>query len=52
MGSTGGTVLAGAVLVSALASAQTTILPSARAMFSMSRRGDLPSPLARVSATG
>ncbi|WP_181310005.1 APC family permease [Nocardioides campestrisoli] len=52
MGSAGGTVLAGAVLVSALASAQTTILPSARAMFSMSRRGDLPAVLARVSATG
>ncbi|WP_104105126.1 APC family permease [Nocardioides sp. 616] len=52
MGSTGGTVLAGAVLVSALASAQTTILPSARAMFSMSRRGDLPSTLSRVTGTG
>ncbi|WP_162599765.1 APC family permease [Nocardioides solisilvae] len=52
MGSAGGTVLAGAVLVSALASAQTTILPSARAMFSMARRGDLPPGLARVTATG
>lgn len=52
MGSTGGTVLAGAVLVSALASAQTTILPSARAMFSMSRRGDLPASLSRVTAAG
>ncbi|WP_139981493.1 APC family permease [Nocardioides litoris] len=47
-----GTLLAGAVLLSALASAQTTILPSARAAFSMARRGDLPQPLARVSAQG
>ncbi|WP_127481285.1 APC family permease [Nocardioides pantholopis] len=52
MGSAGGTVLAGAVLVSALASAQTTILPSARSMFSMSRRGDLPPALSRVSSHG
>lgn len=52
MGSTGGTLLVGAVLVSALASAQTTILPSARSAFSMARRGHLPGGLASVSATG
>ena len=52
MGSTGGRLLAGAVLVSALASAQTTILPSARSAFSMARSGALPPVLARVSRHG
>lgn len=52
MGSTGGTVLAGAVLLSALASSQTTILPAARSAYAMARVGLAPRPLATVSATG
>lgn len=50
MGSVGGQVLIGAVLVSALASTQTTILPTARTMLSMARNDALPGQLARVSA--
>lgn len=52
LGSTGGTILAGAVLASALASAQTTILPSARSVVSMAHRGDLPRRLAAVNDKG
>lgn len=49
MGTVGGQVLVGAVLVSALASTQTTILPTARTMLSMARNDVLPGRLARVS---
>jgi amino acid transporter len=52
LGAPGGTLLAGAVLVSALASVQTTLLPAARSAFSMARRRTLPIPLARVSHSG
>ncbi|HEU4948463.1 MAG TPA: APC family permease [Kribbella sp.] len=50
LGTTGGKVLIGAVLVSALASTQTTILPTARTMLSMARRDAFPGQFARVSA--
>lgn len=49
MGTVGGQVLVGAVLVSALASTQTTILPTARTMLSMARNDVLPGRLARIS---
>ncbi|CAM3185440.1 Putative amino acid permease YhdG [Nocardioides dubius] len=52
LGSSGGTLLAGAILASALASAQTTILPSARSVVAMAHRGDLPAPLGAVQANG
>ncbi len=50
LGTTGGKVLVGAVLVSALASTQTTILPTARTMLSMARRDAFPGQFARISA--
>lgn len=50
LGTTGGKVLIGAVLVSALASTQTTILPTARTMLSMARRDAFPGQFARISA--
>lgn len=50
MGTTGGKVLVGAVLVSGLASAQTTILPTSRTMLSMGRDGVMHPRLADVSA--
>jgi amino acid transporter len=49
LGTAGGKVLIGAVLVSALASAQTTILPAARTMLSMARRDAFPGQFARIS---
>jgi amino acid transporter len=49
LGTAGGKVLVGAVLVSALASTQTTILPTARTMLSMARRDAFPGQFARVS---
>lgn len=50
LGTAGGKVLVGAVLVSALASTQTTILPTARTMLSMARRDAFPGQFARISA--
>ncbi|WP_328990534.1 APC family permease [Kribbella sp. NBC_01245] len=50
LGTTGGRVLIGAVLISALASPQTTILPTARTMLSMARRDAFPGQFARISA--
>ncbi|TWD79925.1 amino acid/polyamine/organocation transporter (APC superfamily) [Kribbella amoyensis] len=50
LGTTGGKVLTAAVLVSALASTQTTILPTARTMLSMARRDAFPGQFARISA--
>ena len=50
LGTAGGKVLIGAVLVSALASTQTTILPTARTMLSMARRDAFPGQFARISA--
>ena len=50
LGTTGGKLLIGAVLVSALASTQTTILPTARTMLSMARRDAFPGQFARISA--
>lgn len=50
LGTTGGKVLVGAVLVSALASTQTTILPTARTMLSMARHDAFPGQFARISA--
>ncbi|TDD28121.1 APC family permease [Kribbella turkmenica] len=50
LGTSGGKLLAGAVLVSALASTQTTILPTARTMLSMARRDAFPGQFARISA--
>jgi amino acid transporter len=50
LGSAGGKLLIGAVLVSALASTQTTILPTARTMLSMARRDAFPGQFARISA--
>lgn len=50
LGSAGGRILIGAVLASALASAQTTILPTARTMLSMASREALPAVFGRVSA--
>jgi amino acid transporter len=38
-----------AVLTSALASTQTTVLPSSRTLLSMGRKGAMPGPLAQVS---
>ena len=49
LGSAGGKILLGAVLVSALASTQTTILPTARTMLSMARRDAFPGQFARIS---
>ena len=49
LGSVGGKILIGAVLVSALASTQTTILPTARTMLSMARRDAFPGQFARIS---
>ncbi|WP_040456313.1 APC family permease [Kribbella catacumbae] len=49
LGTAGGKVLVGAVLVSALASTQTTILPTARTMLSMARRDAFPGQFARIS---
>ncbi|MEI8407455.1 MULTISPECIES: APC family permease [unclassified Kribbella] len=50
LGTAGGKFLVGAVLVSALASTQTTILPTARTMLSMARRDAFPGRFARISA--
>jgi amino acid transporter len=50
LGTATGKVLIGAVLVSALASTQTTILPTARTMLSMARRDAFPGQFARISA--
>ncbi|MFG1816106.1 APC family permease [Kribbella sp. NPDC049174] len=50
LGTTGGQLLVVAVLVSALASTQTTILPTARTMLSMARRDAFPGQFARISA--
>jgi amino acid transporter len=50
LGTAGGKLLVGAVLVSALASTQTTILPTARTMLSMARRDAFPGQFARISA--
>ncbi|WP_132210049.1 APC family permease [Kribbella steppae] len=50
LGTAGGKFLVGAVLVSALASTQTTILPTARTMLSMARRDAFPGQFARISA--
>ncbi|WP_350280564.1 APC family permease [Kribbella sp. HUAS MG21] len=50
LGSAGGKLLIAAVLVSALASTQTTILPTARTMLSMARRDAFPGQFARISA--
>lgn len=44
----GGTLLALAILTSALASAQTTIIPTARTMLSMARDGRMPAAFARI----
>ncbi|WBQ06040.1 APC family permease [Kribbella sp. CA-293567] len=49
LGTAGGKLLVGAVLVSALASTQTTILPTARTMLSMARRDAFPGRFARIS---
>lgn len=49
MTSVGGKFLVGMVLVSALASTQTTILPTARTMLSMARRDAFPGRFARIS---
>jgi amino acid transporter len=49
LGTAGGKLLIGAVLVSALASTQTTILPTARTMLSMARRDAFPGRFARIS---
>jgi amino acid transporter len=49
LGTAGGKLLVGAVLVSALASTQTTILPTARTMLSMARRDAFPGQFARIS---
>ncbi len=49
LGTAGGKLLIGAVLVSALASTQTTILPTARTMLSMARRDAFPGQFARIS---
>ncbi|MCL1869812.1 MAG: APC family permease [Promicromonosporaceae bacterium] len=49
MGTVGGKVLVGAVLVSGLASAQTTILPTSRTLLAMGRDGVLHPRLADVS---
>lgn len=51
-GSTGGRLLVAAVLVSALASTQTTILPTARTLLSMAVRDQVPARLARTSRWG
>jgi len=50
LGSAGGNLLIAAVLVSALASTQTTILPTARTMLSMARQDAFPGQFARISA--
>jgi amino acid transporter len=50
LGTAGGKLLVAAVLVSALASTQTTILPTARTMLSMARRDAFPGQFARISA--
>jgi len=50
LGTAGGKLLIGAVLVSALGSTQTTILPTARTMLSMARRDAFPGQFARISA--
>jgi amino acid transporter len=50
LGTAGGKLLIAAVLVSALASTQTTILPTARTMLSMARRDAFPGQFARISA--
>ncbi|TCC59497.1 APC family permease [Kribbella pittospori] len=50
LGTAGGKVLVAAVLVSALASTQTTILPTARTMLSMARRDAFPGQFARISS--
>ena len=50
LGTAGGKLLVGAVLVSALASTQTTILPTARTMLSMARRDAFPGQFARISS--
>jgi len=50
LGTASGKLLIGAVLVSALASTQTTILPTARTMLSMARRDAFPGQFARISA--
>jgi amino acid transporter len=49
LGTAGGKLLIGAVLVSALAATQTTILPTARTMLSMARRDAFPGQFARIS---
>jgi amino acid transporter len=49
LGSAGGKLLIAAVLASALASTQTTILPTARTMLSMARRDAFPGQFARIS---
>lgn len=49
MNSFGGKLLVGMVLASALASTQTTILPTARTMLSMARRDAFPGRFARIS---
>jgi amino acid transporter len=48
LGSTAGKLLILCVLTSAAASTQTTIMPTARAVLSMSAHGALPAPLARM----
>ncbi|MFI6829069.1 APC family permease [Kribbella sp. NPDC050241] len=50
LGTAGGKLLVAAVLVSALASTQTTILPTARTMLSMARRDAFPGQFARISS--
>lgn len=50
MNSVGGKLLVGMVLISALASTQTTILPTTRTMLSMARRDAFPGRFARISA--
>jgi amino acid transporter len=50
LGTAGGKLLIAAVLASALASTQTTILPTARTMLSMARRDAFPGQFARISA--
>ncbi|MCK0115910.1 amino acid/polyamine/organocation transporter (APC superfamily) [Isoptericola sp. CG 20/1183] len=52
MGTTGGTVLVAAVLVSGLASAQTTVLPTTRTLLAMGRDGVGSSRLAGISRHG
>lgn len=49
IGSVGGKILIGMVLFSALASTQTTILPTARTMLSMARKDAFPGRFARIS---